>query len=356
MFGLLRAPSCALSPLERESYRADFCSLCHSLRQQDGFLSSLLTNSDSTFWLMVAGGMAPQAPTRRSAPCTAMPLRQVLVAEHDSEVARANLSLLWLLVRAKAEDDRDDEGSWKARAALQLVGGKASLAEQHLRGWGVRLELWSGLPARQRAAEAQPEPTFGEVSRPTIEMMGEAFALQARVCRRPETEAALRNLGTALGACIYLLDALDDHERDRRQGHFNPVFFCPDSRTRPQIARLAQERLQALLSSTSASLTGQVVLRLRRRLLQHPLLGGSAPQSRPRLLLRRLRQAAFCLPPGLGLRSGEDQQRDHCCSQCCDCCDCAECCSCGSDTGCCEGGCGGAECCSGCDCCGACSC
>lgn len=355
MFGQLRVSSKSLSPQPRESYRADFCSLCHTLRSQDGYLATVLTNYDSTFWLSVAAGLEP-APLKVSPKrCTAMPFRTVAVREHSQAVAKANTAILWMLVRAKAQDDSDDEGGWKARAALRLSASKALWAERYLVEHGFDTATIAELPHKQRAAESDSAVTFAKACAPTQQMMAEVFGHLAVACARPEKREGLRRFGSALGACLYLHDALCDHLDDVKGGRFNPLFFCADSLTRPAIAnlvialtdRLLAERLELELCEPSRTVVETTLHTLTAKLGSHPLLGDSKLKmsccaTRPR------KQAAFCTP---GLVNDPAKDR-HPCKNCCDC-DVGECCCelpdcCGCDCCSCDG-------CSGCDC-GGCAC
>ncbi len=353
MFGRLRVSSCSLSPEQKESYKADFCSLCHSLRDQDGYLSTLLTNYDSTFWLTVASGVEQNYRRIQRRSCTAVPFRSVPVRLHSEEVARSNTALLWMLVRAKAEDDSDDEGSWKAKAALRLSSGRAARGERDLAAQGYDVATLRDLPCRQKAAESKPGTTFADVCAPTQEMMAEAFGHLATVCHRPEMRSALRGFGRSLGTCIYLLDALDDHVEDLKAGCFNPLFFCSDSLTRPAIAELAGLWLRQLtscaedleLEEPSRAIIFGAIAKLRSRISSHTLLEGAQVTTTICCAARRRKEAAFCHPHLSTDDPGKDRSRE-CCSEWCDC-DVCECCCEAPD--CCES-------CSSCDCCGSCDC
>ncbi len=363
MFGRLRLSTCALSPEQKDSYKADFCSLCHSLKSQSGYLSTLLTNYDSTLWLAVASGLslAPVETERRA--CTALPFRKVLVSLHAEEIQRSNTSLLWMLVQAKAKDDADDEGSWKAKTALRLSAERALEAERYLGDLGFQTEVLSQLPERQKQAESLPKTTFALVCAPTQAMMSEAFSHLATVCQRPELKDQLRNFGSSLGACIYLLDALDDHLEDLKAGRFNPLFRCSDTLTRTDIAELAGCWLRELetaldslsLSDSGREIVGGVARRLRQKMSTHTMLEGAAVITRRKSAPRRAQEAAFC-NPGLAAGDEEKERAKDCCPNCRDYCDCGDGCECCCEApDCCES-CGGCDCCSIPDCCSGCDC
>ena len=372
MFGRLRLSTCALSPEQKDSYKADFCSLCHSLKSQTGYLSTLLTNYDSTLWLAVANGLSLTPVETEHRSCTALPFRKVLVSLHSEEIQRSNTALLWMLIQAKAKDDADDEGTWKAKAALRLSAENAREAEQYLAARGFQTDVLSQLPERQKQAESHPQATFSQVCAPTQAMMSEAFAHLATVCQRLELKNRLQDFGTSLGTCIYLLDALDDHVADLKAGQFNPLFRCSDALTRTAIAELAGHWLEHLessldllaLSASGHEIVGGVVKRLRQKMTSHPLLEGAAVITRRNSAPRRAQEAAFCAPH-LAAGDEEKEKAKECCLDCGDgcecCCEAPDCCeSCGGCDCCSTPDCCSPDCCSSCDCggcdCGGCSC
>ncbi len=359
MFGRLRVSQCQLSLHEKDAYQADFCSMCHSLRAQEGLLSTLLTNYDSTFWLQVAAGlMETEAIVKK--PCTAMPLRSVSVRLHTPEVERSNTSLLWLLMKAKAEDDLQDDRSLKAKLTLRYSAGKVEKAEAYLTTLGFPTHCLLGLPQRQKDVETDPNSTFSAVSTPTEDMMGEVFAHLAKVCECPLKDTVLRTFGRSVGAALYLMDALEDYAEDQTVGRFNPVFSSIGVRTRRELVSLVNRTASELtnaagslgLSEPSRTVVETTLSRLGRRMTRHPLLQRvGKPISRGPFGTRRRDVAAFCKvqPP--------EDPKERCCS-CCKDCDCECCCEvpdCVSDCGdcsCCD--CGGCDC-GGCDC-GGCGC
>lgn len=367
MFGRLRVSQCQLATPEKDAYNADFCSMCHSLRAQDGLLSTLLTNYDNTFWLQVAAGLMETKPLLKK-PCTAMPLRSVSVRLHSPQVERSNISLLWLLVKAKAEDDLHDEQSLKAKLILRYSGQKVEKAKNYLASLGFAVGSLLDLPEKQREAESDPVSKFLDVSLPTEEMMGEIFAHLATVCERPLKAFALRDFGRNLGRALYLMDALEDYTEDQAAGRFNPVFRSAGVQSRSELSELvslvgselSKTAVSLDLTEPSVTVVNATLRRLISRLTRHALvIEAKKSVSVGSLGPRRRDVAAFCK-----LQPPEDP-KERCCSCCkeCDCGGCECCCElpdCAPDCGnggCCD--CGGCDC-GGCDCggcdCGGCAC
>lgn len=345
MFGRLRVSSCQLDQGGAELYQANFCSLCHTLRETSGYVSTLLTNYDSTFWLTVASGLHRTQTVTEKRACTALPIRRVSVEQHPPQVARSNAALLWLLAQAKAEDDIADEDSFKAKLFSRATAKKTEAARRYLVELGFEVNSILGVPARQSLAEQIAKPSFLQVSAPTADMLGSVFAFLGTVCERPDKTAALSRFGSHLGALIYLIDGLEDQAQDKKHGRFNPLLACSDALTSASGHLLALE--QAFLELELRQPAHQVVQSGLRNLSRK--LGPHLPAGHHWGRKRR-QQAAFC----------SCCDRDKCRCSPTDCCQCpCDCCAEGACEGCsCDGcGCDGCDGCSGCDgCCDAGSC
>lgn len=72
---------------------------------------------------------------------------------------------------------------------------------------------------KQGAAENNPSCGIDEAAHPTAEMLGNTLALEAK----NETESRVYyEFGYNIGRWIYLIDAADDLEKDKKSGNFNP--------------------------------------------------------------------------------------------------------------------------------------
>ncbi|MCB9870629.1 MAG: hypothetical protein H6837_12290 [Planctomycetes bacterium] len=221
MFGSLRIRRSLLTPGDRDLYRAAFCAGCHALHATCGRSASLLTNYDQTVFALVLAGLTPGRAIERR-PCTALPLRRVGVSLLDPRasalLAAANVGA----VEAKLRDDlADGDRPLRSRVGLRLLRGPAARAREQLRALGVPTALFDELPARQAARERAARPTIEVLARPSAELVGQVFAHAGRVCGRPELADGLSELGRALGAFVYALDAWTDLTEDRARGRFN---------------------------------------------------------------------------------------------------------------------------------------
>lgn len=239
MFGAFGIPRRCLEGEERELYQAHFCGLCHALAEFGGKTSSLLTNYDLTFWLIVLGALEPPSAVERR-PCTALPWKRMPVLAMSGRARAASAALNLALVAAKLEDDRQDGEGWLRRLAFRALSRPAARAVPVLEKHGFPREILGHLAARQKDVEARAGATLDELAQPSAELLEEVFAWQARLTERPDLEPPLRRVGRAVGRYLYWWDAWQDRDKDRRARRFNALAACP---TPPVVlhARLQRE-------------------------------------------------------------------------------------------------------------------
>ena len=245
MFGFLRLKSCSLTAQDKLLYRSHFCSACHAMTKFGGRLSSLLTNYDITFWLLLQSALDSK-PIRATQlkPCTALPFHRVPIKPLNDDVGQTMAALNLALVGAKIADDHQDGAKFKATAGKALYGRKVEKAENYLRDCGYQLDAVFGLHQAQSAAEKDPSPTLQSLAQPTADALGNVFATIAKLQDNPQLTTHLRDFGCSLGAFLYLWDALADLEADRKQGAFNAIDrVFGDSPFRQDLAQALGDRL-----------------------------------------------------------------------------------------------------------------
>jgi Zn-finger nucleic acid-binding protein len=317
MFGFLQLKSCGLTPEERLIYRSHFCSVCHAMTEFGGKVSSLLTNYDITFWLLLCSALDSGAASEvENRPCTALPFRKVAVRPLRPEVARTMASLNLLLVSSKVEDDRADGEKMKAGVASALFGKRFESARQYLKESDFPLKSVLGLPQAQTAAESDPSPTLDRLCQPTEHTLGEIFATISVLQDKPELESVLRDFGACLGGYLYLWDALMDRESDVKKGRFNAIEATGSgglARLRADLYRRIEDlnqTLDTLALGPEGKLCYELLSSLKRRLRERLPIPKSATTPSPR---RRLAKA------------GMVHTQDCCEIDCCECGDCIDC-------------------------------
>lgn len=218
MFGYVRPVLNRLDEVQRDAYQSVYCGLCHTLGDRHGWLARLTLQYDFTFLALLLGvGEEGDRPFCRR--CPVRPWREPRVCAAGRQMAAAADESI-ILTYHKMCDDVDDHG---------LLTG---LPYRVLRGLFRR--------AYHRAARSCPE--FDRQVReglarlkqlelensPELDRAADAFAkiLACAASGFPADSPQRRILEELLyhvGRWIYLMDAWDDLDGDRKRGRYNPL-------------------------------------------------------------------------------------------------------------------------------------
>lgn len=217
MFGYVRPYQAELKVKEYRQYKAIYCQLCRTMKKEYGWLSTFSLNYDCTFYAMLALAVSGTRVCEQTARCAANPLKKCRFLSADGEEYKKAAALSVLLTFHKLRDDREDEGFFKAlgcRVLLPLVSKKAKKAA---------VEYPQLAEAAQAAMEAQAKAEREKLSldacaEPTANLLKTVFAELGSGAQA----LVLGQFGYYLGRWIYLMDAADDLEEDKKDGKFNP--------------------------------------------------------------------------------------------------------------------------------------
>ena len=219
MFGYVKPCRPQLRVCELQAYKAVYCGLCVQLGRTFGLPARFTLSYDATFLALLAMAAAPQEPVIRPGRCLFNPLRKEPICQPNPSLAFA-ADTAALLLYHKLRDDLSDKGFWGrtgARAALFWF-------RRTLRDAARRQPELAGVFARhmerQRALEQARTPGIDEAADPTAQMLAAVLPLAD-----PSQSRVLERLGYLVGRYIYLADAVDDLEKDRAAGSYNPLLL-----------------------------------------------------------------------------------------------------------------------------------
>lgn len=240
MFGYVRAITSELSPEDAGLYEGVYCGLCHTLGRRYGRRAQCILNYDLVFLaILLAEPETPcDAPSRA---CTVQPWKKKACWPENPALdgaADASVILTWW----KLQDAIRDGG-----AGERLVSRAACLAlKSHYR----------------KAAELRPEfdrvvkecldelHELEEANTPSLDAPADTFA---RILQAAATEiqpafraSAVGQILYHVGRWIYLADARDDLEEDRKSGSYNPLLA--------RYGEQAEEQDESLRDTMHASL------------------------------------------------------------------------------------------------------
>ena len=278
MFGTLRLHRCTVCDNRREEYQRAYCGLCRGLGLRVGALGRATLSVDALLVALVADGLSSRPAPLEDTRCPLFPLRSRPAWAAEAPPVRL-AGAIQVLLADQWLADRAADGGAVAAAARRTAQGQVHVARTELAALGLGLEELEGFEDRQASAEARAGDDLDAAAEPTVRALRAVFQAVADLPgvdergATPTSRAALGELGAALGRVIYAVDALEDLERDRRRGQFNPLLSSASrGRCRPSERKIDQAitLVEADLEAIERLLKGLPFVR-RRRLLRNVL-------------------------------------------------------------------------------------
>ena len=162
-------------------------------------------------------------PSFEKCSCIAHPFKkQCRCLENKALSLSAKAAMI--LTYYKIKDDLSDKGFLKKiRGALLLPFASSARKKALSSGDEAKRidEAAVKMMKEQKAVEDKKSALSDEAAEPTAKFLSEIISLSAN----DENKRVLERFGYLLGRYIYLCDALDDLEDDRKKGNYNPFIF-----------------------------------------------------------------------------------------------------------------------------------
>ncbi len=219
MFGYIKTYRPELKVCEDEAYKGIYCSLCKELGNRYGIMSRMFLSYDSTFLAISLMSLSDSTVCFESKRCPFNPAKkcQFCTESRDEIVYAADISVL--LLYYKIQDNIRDSTLFKAllyRILILLILHSYKKAKNYRPNED---EIIRNYMANQQSVEEKQSASIDEAAEPTAIMLSLLFSNN-----EPDEEQKLvrSQLGYHLGRWIYMTDAFDDIEDDRKSGNYNP--------------------------------------------------------------------------------------------------------------------------------------
>jgi hypothetical protein len=245
LFGYVRVCKARMTCGDYAVYRGVYCSLCKALGRRYGPLARLTLRYDMAFYALLAlrkAGDTEFAPAR----CSFNPLKKCLCCKSAAIDAAADVSMLMAYYKWR---DTLRDSAWYARLLWAPAGifflwagckakRRAPQAERIIRVAVAAQAMQEAGYRRQEAGEDEQEAGYRKKEagyrgqEAGEDVTPDSCILTPDACSHPSAHALgalcalldawLYRLGYLLGRWVYLMDAADDCEDDRKRGRFNP--------------------------------------------------------------------------------------------------------------------------------------
>lgn len=216
MFGYVKTCTPDLRVKENEFYRALYCGLCRAM----GHKSRLLTLSlsyDFVFLALVRMAVSDEKVEFGRKRCVAHPLKKHPYVKRNAQLDYCADASALLLYYNLMDDLADKKGFRKMITRLAMPAAK-SMRKKSI-GDGALDRVMSERLCEISAREKEGAAGIYDCAEPFGQLLGE-------VCAHKIADEAVHRclfeLGRRIGRWIYLIDALDDLEDDKKSGNYNP--------------------------------------------------------------------------------------------------------------------------------------
>ncbi len=218
MFGYVKPVSDELLLREYTTYRALYCGICRAMQKHTGRLSALSLSYDSVFYALIRLMLTKDPCTACRCHCGMHPCKgRQCIKENDTLVFSARAFAV--LAYGKVCDAYDDSGFFGriplffARATLRRAAKRAAMPA-----------LLADMQ-KELAALAQLEKEKCSSVDQVADCSGRMLATFFAAGLEGEDKETAYTVGLHLGRFIAVVDAVDDYEKDKKKGNYNPYLY-----------------------------------------------------------------------------------------------------------------------------------
>lgn len=218
MFGYININRSQLTKEDQKVYQSYYCGLCQKLRESCGTKGQMLLNYDMTFLIVLLTGLYEINPQKQEFTCPIHPTRKQTAWINEVTDYAADMNLI--LGYHNLEDDWKDEHAYTKKAFAKMLQKDYQRIRKK---YGRQVKAVEDYMEKLALAEERQEENLDVIAGLTGEMMGEIFDWKC-----DEWSEELHCLSFYMGKFIYLMDAYEDIEKDRKRKRYNPLSHMAD--------------------------------------------------------------------------------------------------------------------------------
>ena len=221
MFGYVKNFKPELKVREFEMYRSVYCTVCKRIGKQYGHIIRFSLSYDFAFLAMLGISLEKECNEFKKTHCVYNPLKKCSYTCGYDSVFDYTCAASVIMLYYKLCDDVRDSGFVKGmprRIYRSLIKGAYKKAA---RNYPNIEQVMTEMDSAQIIAESEGS-AVDTAAEPTAIALSKICAM---LSHDEVTVRVLERIGYCVGKWVYLADALDDMERDRKQGNYNPLLF-----------------------------------------------------------------------------------------------------------------------------------
>ncbi len=219
MFGYITTNIPELKVKDYQTYQSYYCGLCQTLKKYYGRTGQLTLSYDLTFFVLLLTGLYEPETETKAERCILHPLSKHPRSINQYSKYAADMNIL--LTYYKLLDDWVDEKKYLRYIGARFLSPKyRRIRKEYPEKCEIFQDCMNQISACEKNNEENLDAAAGH--------FGRAFA-ELFTYRNDEWEEILRRMGFYFGKFIYLMDAYEDLEQDKKTGNYNPFLHICDS-------------------------------------------------------------------------------------------------------------------------------
>ena len=218
MFGYVTINKEELKVKDVKKYQAFYCGICRELGKRHGMIARTTLTYDMTFLAVLLTSLYEEKTEEDTCHCVIHPVKKPLFYHNRCTEYAADMNLL--LCYYNLLDDWNDEKKVVAFTTARLLHKEfRKVCERYPRQDRAVRRYMKQLTECEKTNSRDIDQAAG--------LTGGLFA-EIFVWQEDAWSDILRRLGFYLGKFIYLMDAYEDMEKDRKSGNYNPWLLLDD--------------------------------------------------------------------------------------------------------------------------------
>lgn len=244
MFGYVKPLKDELKIYEYGVFKSYYCGLCFHLKKAFGNLPRMALNYDMTFLAILLDSLEPIPVKPVMKRCMTSPFKKKPVIM-DNEALLYAAHMTTSLMYYKLQDDvLDDKNLKSSLLAFALAPYKQKFSEDVIE---INQMIQENLTQLYHLEQTQNFSSLDEICDPFSLIVASLFKMYPHSFSKedPAFRENLFHFGYALGKWIYMIDALDDLQKDMEKQKFNPLNFLynKESLTYPELLEQIKDRV-----------------------------------------------------------------------------------------------------------------
>ena len=220
MFGYITIDKGEMLVKDYEAYKAVYCSLCKQLGREYSFLSRFILSYDCTFYAVMALSLESECSGFSKGRCTFNPLKKCNYLKAQSEALSMSAALSVITLYYKLVDNIADGNFFEKIGCLILKPLVSLWRNKAARNFPEIDDAVSLMSRSQFEVEKDNECSIDKAAEPTAIMLAKMMTMISD--SHDDDSRVFYNFGYFLGKWIYLCDAANDFDDDKKHSSFNP--------------------------------------------------------------------------------------------------------------------------------------